>query len=90
MLEKNPPQYRTCLNLLGYIRSRPACANLDQKPARQFHPGDVGEAGALADGDGVGGPGSGEVQPGEKRHEENLLCDVQNNTSNVIYYAPVC
>lgn len=66
-----PPQYRA--NLLGYIRCRPVCANLDQKPARHFNPGDVREAGALADGDGVGGPGRGEVQPGEKRHEGNVI-----------------
>lgn len=41
-------------------------ANLDQKPARQFDPRDVREAGAMADGHSVGGPGSGEVQPEEK------------------------
>lgn len=63
---KVPPQYRTRGNVLSDIHSRPVCANLDQKPARQFDTRDVREASTTADGHSVGGPGSGEVQPEEK------------------------
>lgn len=44
-------------------------SDLDEKPARHLNSGDVSEAGAAADGHGVGGPGCGEVQPeGGKTH----------------------
>lgn len=41
--------------------------DLDEKPARHLHSGDVSEASAAADGHGVGGPGGGEVQPESRK-----------------------
>lgn len=46
--------------------------DLDEKPARQLDPCDISEADAPADGRGIGGPGSGEVQP-EGQHSNSLV-----------------
>lgn len=45
------------------LRKLSSCADLDKVPARQLHPGHLTQACTLADGHGICGPRSGEVQP---------------------------
>lgn len=50
------------------------CLNLDEKPARQLHARDAGDAGAVTDGHSVGGPRSREVQPEGMKTAAQTVC----------------